>query len=145
MLPIIRTRSSFPTFVDRVFNDNWLDSFGNDRGDSYHPSVNVTENDKSFNLQLAVPGIEKKDFNLNVEDKTLTVSYNKESQKEDKNDELTYLRREFVSASFSKSFALPENVDAEKINATYNNGILEVVIPKVKEKSKLSRLIKISW
>ncbi|PKP08001.1 MAG: heat-shock protein Hsp20 [Bacteroidetes bacterium HGW-Bacteroidetes-4] len=110
----------------------------------FSPSVNITENDKSYQVELVAPGIDKKDFNLNVEDDRLTISYEHKEENEEKNDVKKFLRREFKSTSFSKSFTLPENVNADKISAAYQNGVLQVIIPKEKEKSKLSRLIKIS-
>lgn len=145
MLPIIRTKtSSMPNLVDRFFNDNWLDNFWGDSYNSFSPSVNITENDKNFEIEVAAPGIDKKEFNISVDEGRLVISYEHKEEQEQKDDQKKYLRREFSSTSFSKSFSLPENVNAEKISASYNDGVLHVEVPKEKEKSKLSRLIKIS-
>jgi HSP20 family protein len=144
MLPIIRTKSTMPNLVDRFFNDNWLDNFWGESYNSFSPSVNITENDTNFQIEVAAPGIEKADFNISVDDGRLVISYQHKEESEKKEDDKKYLRREFSSTSFSKSFSLPENVNADKISANYNNGVLDVLIPKEKEKSKLSRLIKIS-
>ena len=144
MLPMIHTKNSMPIMFDRFLNDNWLDNFWGENNSMFSPSVNITENDKSYQVELVAPGIDKKDFNLNVEDDRLTISYEHKEENEEKNDVKKFLRREFKSTSFSKSFTLPENVNADKISAAYQNGVLQVIIPKEKEKSKLSRLIKIS-
>jgi HSP20 family protein len=144
MLPMIHTQNSIPGLFDRFLNDNWLDNFWGESNPMFSPSVNITETDKSYQVELAAPGIDKKDFNLNVENDRLTISYEHKEENEEKNDEKKFLRREFKSTSFSKSFTLPEHVNADKISAAYQNGVLQVTIPKEKEKSKLSRLIKIS-
>jgi HSP20 family protein len=141
---MIHTKNSMPIMFDRFLNDNWLDNFWGENNSMFSPSVNITENDKSYQVELVAPGIDKKDFNLNVEDDRLTISYEHKEENEEKNDVKKFLRREFKSTSFSKSFTLPENVNADKISAAYQNGVLQVIIPKEKEKSKLSRLIKIS-
>ncbi len=139
-----RTKNSFPTFSDILSGNKWLDDLWSDRFNTWSPSVNIKESDKGFSLEIAAPGIDKKDFQLNVEDRVLTVSYEHKEENEEKNDDTKYLRREFSSQSFRKTYTLPEGVDVDKIGATYSNGILTVDIPKVKEKSKLSKLINIS-
>jgi HSP20 family protein len=79
-------------------------------------------------LELAAPGMDKKDFKVNVENGTLTISA--EKKEESKEEKKNYTRREYSYSSFSRSFRLPENCTAEKIDAKYDNGILRVTLPK---------------
>lgn len=144
MLPTFKNSANMPTLMDRFFNDYWFDNLWNENNPRFSPSVNITENEKSFHVELAAPGIEKKDFQVNVEDNRLVIAYEHKTETEEKKDDSKYLRREFASSSFSKSFTLPENVEPDKIAASYENGILKVEIPKAKEKSKLMKLINIS-
>ena len=107
------------------------------------PTVNVIENDKDFKLEMAVPGMEKKDFRIHVENDMLTVSSEKKEETNEKKE--NYTRREFSYTSFSRSFRLPENCLAEKIDAKYENGILKLILPKKEVTvSKAAKEIKIS-
>lgn len=145
MLPVFKTTRNYNSgLVDYFLSNNLMDDFWKDEVSTYSPNVNIAESDKGFNIELAAPGMDKKDFNINVEDKVLTISYESKEENEERNDEIKYLRREFRSSSFKKSYTLPDNVNGDKISAKYENGILNVEIPKVKEQSKLSRLIKIA-
>ena len=105
------------------------------------PSVNIIENDKDFVIEFAAPGVKKEEFNINLENQILTVSREVKEEKEEKKD--NYTRREFVFGNFSRSFTLPKNVKFEEIKADYNEGILQITLPK-KEEAKLSKEIKIS-
>lgn len=92
------------------------------------PPANITETDKDFLLELSVPGMKKDDFSINIDNGLLTISSEKE---EEKNDEgKNYKRREFSYSSFSRSFTLPDNVDENNISAKYDNGMLQVTLPK---------------
>lgn len=103
------------------------------------PSVNILETKEAFEIELAVPGMGKEDFNINLENNVLTISSEKEIKKE---EERNFTRREFVYGSFSRSFTLPKTVDSDKISADYQHGILRVGLPK-KEEVKFSRQIDI--
>lgn len=105
------------------------------------PSVNIIENDKDFVIEFAVPGVKKDEFNINLENQILTVS--REVLKEKDEKKVNYTRKEFVTGNFSRSFTLPKNVKFEDIKADYNQGILQIALPK-KEETKLSKEIKIS-
>ncbi|HWN87922.1 MAG TPA: Hsp20/alpha crystallin family protein [Chitinophagaceae bacterium] len=94
------------------------------------PAVNVSETDKEFSLTIAAPGLDKKDIKVDAYDDMLTISAEKE--KEEKSER--YNRREYNYSSWSRSFTLPENCDAGKINAEYKNGELKIVIPKMEIK-----------
>jgi HSP20 family protein len=144
MLPIMRTRSTLPTIVDHFFSNRLMDNLWVENYPFGSPSVNITENDKKFTIELAYPGIEKNDFQVNMDQDHLIISYQHKPEPEENNEEKKYLRREFSSTSFKKSFMLPKNAETENISAEYKNGVLNVVIPKAAEKAKLSKQISIS-
>lgn len=129
--------STFSNLVDRLFNDSMV----RNGGSVFSPKVDVIENENSFEVHLAVPGVSKEDFKVEVNDNHLTVSGERKftNEKKDKN----YHSVETQYGSFSRSFTLPENVDGTKIIAKYNNGILELTIPK-DEKKVLKQVIKVS-
>lgn len=92
------------------------------------PAVNVKEMDKSFEVEVAAPGFNKKDFSISVDNGLLTVSAEIKQEKEQKED--NYTRREFGYTSFSRSFSLPVNTNEEDIKAKYEDGILKLSIAK---------------
>jgi HSP20 family protein len=92
------------------------------------PSVNINEDESSFRIEVAAPGLEKKDFKIETEGGYLIISSEKEQESTDEKE--NYRRREFSYSSFSRSFQLPENSLPEKIEAKYENGILRLVLPK---------------
>ena len=92
------------------------------------PSVNITENNEEYKIELAAPGLEKKDFKIEVENHMLTISSQKEQQTNEEKD--NYRRREFSYQSFSRSFQLPQNTQSDKIDAQYQDGILKLTLPK---------------
>ena len=133
----------------RVFN-NFVEDFFNKDFPSFltpsyknAPAVNVVESKDSFRIELALPGIKKEDVTINVEGDNLTISGKNESKLNEENE--SYTRREFNYSTFSRTFTLPETVDADAISAEYNNGILNVSIPKKEEaKDKGPKSVKIS-
>jgi HSP20 family protein len=131
--------TSFSHLIDRFFNDNMVRSGGS--AYSFVPKVDVLEDEKGFEIQLAVPGMSKEDFKIDLNEKSLTISGERKYKHEKK--EQNYHSIETQYGSFSRSFSLPENVDADKIAASYTNGILEVSIPK-DEKKALKATIKVS-
>jgi len=107
------------------------------------PSVNVKESADGFEVDMAAPGLEKKDFKIEINHGTLTISSEKKVENETKTGE-HFKRREFSYQSFSRSFTLPEMVDGDKVSAKYENGILKVSIPKKEEaKPKPEKTIEI--
>ena len=128
MLPSLTNRL-FST--DDFFGQSLLDFEGGllDRDGSFMlPDVNIIENGKDFKIELAAPGLEKKDFKIEVQDGMLNISAEKEEEREEK--DMNYRRREFSYSSFSRSFTLPENSITDKIDAKYENGILRLSLPK---------------
>lgn len=120
------------SLIDRDFFDVGSDLFPSRLGINV-PTANITENAKAYTLELAAPGLERKDFTVALDNHVLTVSAEKEEDKKDSTDE--YSRREYSFNSFSRSFTLPDNVSEGGIDAKYENGVLRVSIPKEKESS----------
>jgi HSP20 family protein len=109
------------------------------------PAVNVKETAENFEVEMAAPGMKKEDFKVELDNNVLTISSEKQNEHEEKEGE-KYTRKEFSYQSFQRSFTLAkEAVDADNIQAKYENGVLRLTIPKREEvKQKPSRLINIS-
>jgi HSP20 family protein len=133
----IKKGKPFPTLISDFFEngklfspvihdlENRLLDFGLN---SKIPSVNIKENGADFKIELAAPGLEKKDFKIEVENGQLVISAEKEEEKKEENEK--YRRREFSYNFFKRSFDLPENSVPEKIEAKYENGLLKLTLPK---------------
>jgi HSP20 family protein len=107
------------------------------------PKVNIFETDNEFHVEMAAPGMAKDDFKVELDNNQLTISSHKESENAD--DNKNYQRREYSYQSFSRTFHLPDSAEAEKINAKYVDGVLNLSIPKKEEaKRKPVKTIKIS-
>jgi HSP20 family protein len=140
MLPMITRRNYKPLTLSDFFNEDFFPAFN--RNASSLPAVNIREDEKGFYLELAVPGMNKKDLRIEVKDDVLTISA---EHKEEQQDDLEgYRRREFSYSSFCRSFYLPEDVNGEKIGANYRDGILSVEIPKLEEEKKKEKIRSIS-
>lgn len=127
-------------FIDEFFKD-WA---GGSQVSQRIPAVNIKETDVAFNVALVAPGLKKEDFNIEVDNGVLTISYTAASEKTEQ-EEGKYTRREFVNASFKRAFTLPETVNEEEIKAVYENGILTLTLPKKEEaQPKAKRLVAIS-
>jgi HSP20 family protein len=128
---IKRNGFTFPSLVNDLLNSNFPDFSGdvfNWQSPRNIPSVNVTETAKEFKIEMAVPGLERKDFKVEMEDGMLKISAEKQDEKEEKGK--NWLRKEFSYSQFSRSFQMPENILADKIDARYENGILRIELPK---------------
>ena len=107
------------------------------------PKVNIKETADAFMVEMAVPGLKKSDFHIDIDNQVLSIST--EIKEENEHQEENYTRREFGYSSFKRTFTLPESVNDEKINASYKEGILNIHLPKKDEaKQKPARSIKIS-
>lgn len=151
MRTLMRTNRMFPevpSLFDEFVRGDWLEqgktNFGFGAGTV--PAVNIIENNDSYELEVAAPGMKKEDFKIELENNTLVISSeeHKEDKQEDKDNQ--YSRREFRYLSFSRSFQLPENkVESSKVTAKYADGILYVNIPKREEaKVQPARMIEIA-
>src|SRR5690349_1412575 len=122
--------SGLPSLIDDFFNDRFfypgLLNYGNPflSSSSQMPSANIRETNNEFIVELSAPGLKRDDFKVDLEDNVLTIS--SEIKEEKKSEEKNYKRQEFSYSSFTRSFVLPDNVSEDKINAKYNDGILEV-------------------
>lgn len=115
---------------DNFFSNKWLEKeFGQNM-----PAVNIKEKSNEFIIDFASPGFDKSDFKIEVDNNVLTVSAEKKNEKKEENERFT--RKEFSFNSFSRSFTLPQTVNADTIGANYNDGILKLTIPK-KEEAKI--------
>jgi HSP20 family protein len=125
-------KSEWPSLISNSFLTDFFDGdkfFDSDllRNRSL-PAVNVRETDKNFEIELAAPGLNKKDFKVTAENGILTISSEKQEEKEQK--EKDYTRREFSFSSFSRSFTMPENSNEDDIKANYEDGIFKLQIAK---------------
>lgn len=142
-----RNQSSLPSFsswVDNLFESGMGTGFlSNFNTGMTLPAVNIKENADEFFLEIAVPGMKKSDFNIDVENKILSISSeNKEEHEEQKEN---YTRREFGYSSFKRTFTLPDAIESDKISAQYKDGILIVHLPKREEaKEKPAKRINVS-
>ncbi len=126
--------NQLPSLFDQFFENDLFD-WSNRNYSSTNttlPSVNIKESNDGFEVEMAAPGLEKKDFKIELNGDVLTISSEKKVENETKDGE-KFTKREFSYQSFSRSFTLPNTVDEEKINAKYDNGILKVIIPKKEE------------
>jgi HSP20 family protein len=120
---------------DRFFDSDWLKR-------QSVPAVNVKESEKEFEIEMAAPGLTKKDFNITVNKGILTISSEKEEEHEEK--EKDYTRREFSYNAFSRSFSLPEYINEDDIKAHYEDGVLKLkVAKKVGGATKLKKVIEV--
>ena len=133
---------SLSNIFDDVFNRSISDVMGSDFSVTV-PSVNITEEKDNIRLELAAPGMDKNDFNISIDKDQLIISAEKEKQSEEK-EENKWTRKEFNFSSFKRSFHLGEDINVEKIDASYENGILKLVLPKKEEaKETLPKSIEI--
>ena len=116
--------------LERFFNDSIFDN--TQVSTNFTPGVDLIESDKAYEIHFAVPGFDKDNFNIEVKDNVLTVSG--ERKFEEQEGDKTFKLVQTSYGRFERSFTLPENVNVDKIEAHYNNGMLEVVIPKTKAK-----------
>jgi HSP20 family protein len=145
-MSLVRFTNQVPSMFDRLFEGDLFDwsnrNFSNTN--TTLPSVNIKENPNEYRVEVAAPGFDKNDFKLQIDHDLLTISSEKQVENETKESE-RFTKREFSYQSFSRSFTLPETADGDRINASYDNGILNVTIPKKEEaKPKPSRIIEIN-
>ena len=135
---------SLSNWIDDIFNRDLPSVFTSNFNTGMSlPKVNIKETAEAFVVDMAVPGLKKSDFHINIDNQLLSIST--EMKEENEHKEGNYTRREFGYSSFKRTFTLPETVDEEKINASYNEGILSIILPKKEEaKQKPARSIDIS-
>lgn len=129
MMPTRKNQNWLPDVFSDFFDYDWMR-----RANATAPAINVIENEKSYKVEVAAPGMTKEDFDVHVdENDNLVISMEKktENKEEQKNDH--YLRREFAYSKFMQTMVLPENVDKEKISAEVKHGVLSIELPKKAE------------
>lgn len=124
-------RRYVPAYWDDFFNDSVFNSFTHSGLDRSSPAVNVVEEDKAYRIEVAVPGMSRKDFRIDLEDNVINISSEQKEKNEEKNRR--YMRREFQTSTFKRSFQLPETVEADHIKASHDAGILTIELPKKDE------------
>lgn len=127
----VKTPAYVPGFLnamDKFFSEDFQSAFAN----SNYPAVNISEVENAYQITMMAPGLNKSDFKVALEDNILTISYEKQEEKSEETPK--YIRKEFSMKSFKRSFTLNENLNAEAITATYENGLLTLTIPKLEEK-----------
>lgn len=143
-------RSELPTLSRSRFNSpfslsNWLDDVFEDAFNwtegTFVPELNVYETAKMFEVTVELPGMNKDDFDISLNDNVLTISGERRIRENGNENGRRYHRVESRFGRFSRSLPLPNVVDMDKIEATYENGVLAISIPKLKEKA--GRKIKI--
>jgi len=134
---LTRTSERMPALFDDFFKpwNEWFDNGGLWGRPSSLPAVNITEDKDSYEVSLAVPGMKKDDFKIDLDGNMLSISCEKEDQTETTDKKFT--RKEYNYSSFSRSFTLPEEVDFEKIDASYENGLLKLVLPRKEDAKKI--------
>lgn len=136
-----RTRNNAPYF-NNVFDSLFSEAVNKNNSINKVPGVNILESKEDYTIELAAPGLEKGDFQINLKKDTLSVWAEKKA--DDASVAKNYSRKEFDYLSFARSFVLPETVDAEKIAAEYLNGILTITIGKKVDVQPESKEIKVS-
>lgn len=132
-MSLVKQNSSFwPDLSDFFEHGSGLSRFKTD----WSPAINVIDNEDSYEIEVAAPGLKKEDFNVSVENQVMTISGKTEKEEEEKKKNFT--RKEFSSRSFVKRFSLPENVEGENIQASHKDGILHLVLKK-SDKSQSNR------
>ena len=140
---LAKVNSRLPVFFDDFLTRDFQPAYYGNNSFRKQPAVNIAEGDNEFTIEVAAPGLDKKDFNINLENDCLTISSVNEEQREEK--VTNYSRREFNYNSFSRSFTLPDTANGDKIKASHKDGILYVNIPKKEEaKARPARQIAIS-
>ena len=140
-------QNSWPALFDDFFNRdlfNWGQSNFSDTNTTI-PAVNIKETNDNYEVEVAAPGMTRKDFKVELDGNMLTIRSERSDEQENKQDE-NYTRKEFSYQSFVRTFNLPKDVvDSEKIQAKYSDGVLHLLIPKKEEaKQRPPRLIQIS-
>ena len=129
--------NDFDSMLDGIFNDGWNRSIISRN----NPSVDIIENENEFELTADLPGLDKKDVNLSLQEGVLKLTADQKTNNDSKD---AYWLRERYSKTYNRSFTLPNNVVEEKINASFKNGSLKVILPKEEEVKPIVKKIKVS-
>ena len=134
-------QSWLPAMFDDFFDNDWMK-----KTNATAPAINVIETDTEYKVEVAAPGMNKEDFNVHVDENgNLVIAMEKKSEKKEDDKKSRYLRREFSYTKFQQTLILPEDVIKEKIQASVNEGVLNIELPRSapKEKTKTTQTIEI--
>lgn len=141
MYPTLRNMSNWLSneFND-MFNTDWMP-----RMNVTAPAINVKENDKEYDVELAAPGATKDDFNVNLDNEgNLVIKMEHKDNKKDENKKEHYLRREFSYCNYEQALTLPDDVETSKIEANVKNGVLHVTLPRMAKAEKETKRIEVA-
>lgn len=144
MLPMRRYHQSWlPAMFDDFFDNEWMK-----KTNATAPAINVIETEKEYKVEVAAPGMNKEDFNVHVDENgNLVIAMEKrtENKEEDKEKKGRYLRREFSYTKFQQTLILPEDVEKDTINASMNDGVLSIELPRIapEPQKKITKVIEI--
>lgn len=132
MVPVRRSQNWLPEIFNDFFDNDWMV-----RTNATAPAINVLENEHSYELEVAAPGMNKNDFKVHIDENgNLSIEMEKKVENKEEKKNGRYLRREFSYSKFQQTMVLPDDVERDKISAKVENGVLSVIIPKV-EKNKV--------
>jgi len=142
--------ATFGTVVDQLFRQNLNSFFDDNVWGGYsgmqtrtQVPVNVRETDKAYEVELIAPGLKKEDFSLEFSGDNLVVSFDHKEESNDQDANNRWLRREYRRQSFTRTFTMDETIDAEKVSAHYDNGVLKITLPKKPQAARVSRTINV--
>jgi HSP20 family protein len=139
--------ATFGSVVDQIFQNNLNRFFDDDfwglngDGNRSRIPVNIRDTEKAYMLDIYAPGLRKQDFQLNLSGDMLTVSYKHTEENKNENDKEGWVSQEYRTQEFSRSFKLDDTIDANKISARYEDGVLKLELPKKENAQRLSKSI----
>lgn len=134
-------QSWLPTMFDDFFDNEWMK-----KANATAPAINVIETDKEYKVEVAAPGMNKEDFNVHIDENgNLVIAMEKKVEKKDDDKKTRYLRREFSYTKFQQTLILPEDVVKDTINASMNDGVLNIELPRKApdQKNQITKVIEI--
>lgn len=142
-------RPSFYNEIDRLFDNFFSDFgrfpstlFGKDRLGSFSPKIDISEDEKSIDIAAELPGLDEKDIQVSLKDDVLTIKGEKKHEDEKKDKDFYRVERSF--GSFERSIRVPQEIDADKIKASFKKGVLKVSLPKNEKAKEKARRIEVS-
>ena len=137
-----RVPATFSGLLDSMFNENWGEFFHDNQLMNSNVPVNIKEMDNAYQIDVVAPGLKKEDFNINIDHNLLTISFEQKEEHKETTDKM--IRSEYEFRSFKRSFNLSDTIDAAAVSASYNDGMLSLMLPKKEEAKKLTKKIVIS-
>ena len=129
MVPVRKTQNWLPDIFNDFFDNDWMV-----RTNATAPAINVLENEHNYEIEVAAPGMKKEDFKVHIDENgNLAIEMEKRVDEKEEKKHGHYLRREFSYSKFQQTMVLPDDVERDKISAKVENGVLNVIIPKVEK------------